>query len=490
MRITQLGRAASAIPLLIPGFLAAMVACLDPFVVAWLDVPLLRIFPFQLTVMLCAAASGLAVIAWNFSALWRHREVICLGLMFLGAQLIGLKVGPVDPLEVTTVFAAGLWLVTVLFDRDRTIVISPLFVPMLGILSLAVLFSVNQWFSLFLIATIALSLKWITFFMITQSIRTREMIGKAMSLFMGVAVFSAVAAILQELAWLLFGIPLSLLEEGAGEIFKPIPFVGMMVRATAFNPHPQHLSGFLLMALPMFLFKLTSPGVRPLKWVGLAMGVVLCSTGIVLTLSANAMLVMALLYVLFLFMRWPGYSIHFVTAGTAAFLAVWFSGLLAWVADVIVSSVFSETIQDRIMLIKMAAEKFHRSIFVGEGLRNFDNFTMNFRHWPVHNAYLQAATELSVFGGLLFLGIIAFFLFRLFWIAADDRPADQRTIVKIFLLAFLVLLANAVGEPTFDHSNTWVFFGFLEAVILTLLRFRLANKAPRLLGTPIQCRAI
>ena len=120
-------------------------------------------------------------------------------------------------------------------------------------------------------------------------------------------------------------------------------------------------------------------------------------------------------------------------------------------------------------LMTLAFEQLHRSPLVGVGLKNFENFTKNFRRLPVHNTYLQAATEVGVLGGICFLSIFLYALIRLLYLNSHVSDKNETLMIRVLLLGLVALMVSGIAEPNFDHPNTWVYLGILDGAIMTFL---------------------
>ena len=112
----------------------------------------------------------------------------------------------------------------------------------------------------------------------------------------------------------------------------------------------------------------------------------------------------------------------------------------------------------------LGLESLLRFPLIGEGLRGFTDTSGNFWHRPVHNAYLQAATEIGLLGALVFGALL---LTKLTQLAILARGVDNEAYaIRAGFLALLGLGFLMFSEPMFDHSNTWLLLGLAEALIV------------------------
>jgi len=451
------------------GLASAAVVCTDPILSHFINVSYFEKYPYLLT----ASVATLGVLVWFLAIraqrLLERQEVLLFILpIVLASQLVGLSYAKLDPLEVTLAILTLVWLATTLAGTQHPIRCSANLAMILGLVGLAFLAVVNESPAVFIHAFLALSVKLVAFFMLSQFVRTLAIVRSAVRVMIGVGVFAALAGIAQVVLYMTTHILLTC-ALNKKLLFKDTPW-GPMLRAMGFSPKPQHLSAFLVVVLPVVLFVTFLPGVPPRRrWLGL-LGVLIVCTAITLTLTVTAWFAMILVFVLFLYFRWPSRSIHFTAVFAAAGTLVYVSGLFQWIyRNYVVHSGLFKGEGQRWYLMSLAFEKLHRSPWVGVGLWNFANFTKNFRRLEVHDAYFQAATELGVPGGILFVSILLYTVIRLLYLNSHVPDPNEVLRIRVLLLGLITLMFSAIAEPTFDHPNTWVFLGILDGAIMTYL---------------------
>ena len=455
------------------GLALAAVVCTDPFLSHVLNIGFLERFPFLLT----ACVAGLGLLAWlvaiRAKLIWERQDVVLFILpIILASQLVGLSVFKIDPMEVILALLLPVWLASTFAGTQHPIRANATLMIILALVGFAFLSAINEPLSTFVHAFLALIVKLGAFFLLSQFVRTIALVRSAIRVMIGVGVFAALAGIAQVILYLTTDIVLTCVIDKT-QYFKDTPW-GMMLRASGFSPRPQHLSSFLVVVLPVLLFVTFLPGVPPLRrWLGL-LGVLVVCTGITLTLSVTGWIAMLLEILLFPYFRWPSRSIHFTAIFTGAGVFCYVSGLFEWLyRNYVQTSGLFKGEGQRWHLLTLAFEQLHRSPLVGVGLKNFENFTKNFRRLPVHNTYLQAATEIGVLGGLCFLLILLYALMRLLYLNSYLSDKNEILMVRVLLLGLVALMVSGIAEPNFDHSNTWVYLGILDGAIMTfLLRLR------------------
>lgn len=460
---------------LVLGLLMAVLCCLDPFL-SRLHLPYaeyLKIYPFTFTALVVVSSVSVLLFVMSFPWLWARKEMTSLVVILGAAQFTGISVATIDTLEATTGVVFALWLIVMLADRQQPLRASAVIPMMLGIAACTVWTSVNvyaPWLLLSIVGMVGLGIKILVYFLLTQLITTPQLIRFAVRVTIGTAAFTAIVGIAQELIYYFYGIPLTLMRHSETyEILKPTP-VGLLLRASGFMPQPQHLSGYCLFALPMMLFLATGSS-TPTRWkIRLWCIASLTAIAIVLTLSIGAWIALTLIVLLFPYFRWPEYTFHITVAILVLILAVYFSGILVYLYNEVMQSGLGSGAGDRKKLLLLGIDKLKQNPFLGTGLRMFLRYSGNYKQHPVHNAYLQAATEIGIVGAAFFCLIIAWLILHLSWLALLMRSPEGKMWPKMLLLGLLSLVVVAMTEPAFDHPNTWIFIGLCDAAVLTMRR--------------------
>jgi hypothetical protein len=234
------------------------------------------------------------------------------------------------------------------------------------------------------------------------------------------------------------------------------------MRASGLCITAQHLSGFLSVALPFAMWRATSTWrLTDLALAGLI------GLGVLASWNFSAIVCIAIVGVLFPLMRWPRLVIQFLVLYLLFSVAAYFTGLSEYLWDELVAdSGAGRGLSQRQTLNLIGLDKLDRSLLVGTGPQGFAEFTGNFWHRPVHNVFLQVATEIGLLGLLALLTAI-FYLIGKQVIAMVYGTVGQSVLAR---LAFLGLVANIIlsmSEPVADHSNYWLFLGLFQAIALT-----------------------
>lgn len=461
------------------GLLLALWVCVDPLIsLSWLasvvgDAWDLRSFPYVLSLVLACSLAGALLLLPQVHWLWSEKERMAIVFVIIMGEFAGVQFGRFDVLEIATAILAGSWLILTLVERERTIQVSPVLFFTIAMTFLAILALVNR---PPLSGLVALGEKFVIFFLMVDLIRDRSLIKTAVRLLIWTGACSAVVGIGQFLLFALWG-KIYVLDLPMGEdpisVLKPTP-LGLMLRATAFFSNPASLNDYLLMASGVTLFAIVSAR----TWGGrflYAGAFLLMAIAIVLTWSTMALIALGLMLFILPYVFRPSLTIHYSAAALLLILVSYEAGLLEGAYRTL-EALGRDSGSIRMSILDVAAASFQRNPLLGVGIQNFENVSMNFfeegphlKGYPVHNAFLQMATELGIFGGLLFLGIVVFVLMRLALVLRVDAGQEQ-WMFKGLLLGFVGIVVHMANEPMAYLGTLWLVIGVIEGAAITVLR--------------------
>jgi len=305
--------------------------------------------------------------------------------------------------------------------------------------------------------------------LVVNACRTLDKLRFFQSAFLVVATLSASVAIVQFLAGYFLGYYFTLIQP-VEEAFKPTP-LGFVMRASGFCITAQHMSGFLTFATPFALWRLSE------TWrVRDALVVLILWIGILFSWNFGAIFAAAAVGGLFLFLRWPNYTIHFLLFVPTLGALMYFAGY----AELIYDLTFGDAgvikgVDQRVTLFKLGLEQIDRDPWIGTGLQGFGDVHGNFWHRPVHNVLGQVGTELGLQGAIVFIAMLATLITQTILLAGGP-PSEARDLARRMVLVYGGFLVLMQTEPMLDHSNTWLMLGFGQAVVVLA---SLRRAAPR-----------
>jgi hypothetical protein len=414
------------------------------------------------------------IISFKLNAFWQDKERWAVLFTVILAQFSGISLGKIDLLELATLVLLGFWLILAFVEADRKVQITPIFFFILGLLFFSILTLINHppWLSF-----IAIGEKFILFLVVVDLIRKRSSVRSIGHLLIWAGLFSALVGIAQFILYMEWGYLLTIGAPGDDprSFLKPTPF-GMLPRATGFFPNPAGLNDFLLFSASIVLFALASA--RTWKRKAAYGGVFLImAAAIVLTWSTTSLIALGLLLVVFFYIHRPALSIHYSAVILLIVIISYEIGFLEWSYKLIENSGGSAG-KIRVELFGLGLKSLLQSPVVGVGVQNFQIVSGNYFpegpyifKYPVHNAFMQMATELGIFGGLIFLGIVVFFSVRLAMVLAAP-PTEERWLFKGFLLGWIAILLHMMSEPMAYEGTLWLIFGLIEGACITMSKRR------------------
>lgn len=461
-------------------------ACLDPFLAAFVPRQwwphFFQAFPYKLAAIAVAAAAGLALARRAF-ALLPHGSFWIVAI-FACAQLSGFRLGVIAPLDVVSILALLAMAAAWLAEPRREVRFPALFYFAGALLILALAQLVHQSPVRWLIGMLSFAKLLITAFTLVNLIDSPRAARIAVNAFMAVAAASALAGVVQTCLYVFAGIEFSLIEQfGADDSEVKATVVGPIQRASAFNVTAQHLAVFLCLCIPFYMFRATAPGPWRVRLAYLA-GAGLLAAGVILSWNNVSIFALAGMLLLFPLLRWPRAALHIAAAAAIVIGILYLTGVLEWLARHYLGDAapVSKGLIQRMALNGMAMDKLMHDPWIGEGLREFAQYSGNYWRRPVHNAYLQAATELGLPGAIVFVTLLAGFATALAAAAFAGREADDEAALlrlRPCLLGMIGLMLVMLGEPNFDNTNTWLFLALTQGILAT----HAYPRAPSLAGT-------
>lgn len=392
----------------------------------------------------------------NSQRLFARREAIYILLLFVPTQFIGFNVANIEPSKIGILIVLLLWSLDLLAERRALRFYSPLLVIWIGLLAFAFASTINGGV-VSVVSLYSIFAKLLVFVLAVNVIRSWESLYFAIRLIPYLGLFTSVIAMLQEVIYYFYQIPLTLDDNASKFWFKDTPF-GPMLRASAFHPTSENMAHFLLLAIALTWFGTFS---RRFKFIAVSA----MSGAIFLTFSGNALLMLLVLLVIGVFMRRPSYSLHYLSLIALAGAAMYFAGGFTWLDNHFFATIAGKSTQDRLSLLQLGIEVIERHPWIGMGLNNFGRVSPQ----PVHNAYFQLATEIGVGAAALLMALLLLIGLRLAMAQRQLRDPVQKNAATGVLLGLIVLAGHFLFEPFFTSPISWSYIGLAEAAAMVLL---------------------
>lgn len=457
------------LPVAFASLLVASWVCLDPLLSYIFG---FNYFPYFLSAIIggfLIVATGLGL---NLSRLYTHKHATLLVFIIAIAQFSGVGIGSIDLLDIGTLLLVSCWLMLSMVEAKRAVQISPIMYALMALIFLSILALINR---PPMGGLIAISEKFVLFFVLVAIINDRKLVRLSAHTLIWTSLFSALVAIGQTVVFWVWGIlwTTGIGESQAAGYLKPTPF-GVMPRSTGFFPNPAGLNDYLLFTTCMVLFAITATKSIKMKWwYGLIL--LLNCAAITLTWSASSLSSLGVILILFFYFNRPALSIHYTATIILIGLISYWTGLMEFLY-LLMKNYASSSGEVRLRLLELAVESLSRNPFIGMGVQNFANASGNLFQegvftvaYPVHNAFGQMATELGLFGALIYLCIVIFIVARIIRILRIAR-LEENWIFKSHLLGMIPLIIHMFSEPMAYEGTLWLFFGIIEGSAMVLLR--------------------
>jgi O-antigen ligase len=472
------------------GALLGAVVVFDPFATAYLlrDFDELRYFPFLLTLL---AALGLCT--WYCTRAFKpdlpaevvHGYYMVFPPLFLLAyQLNGVALGPLDLTEVVIAIFVALFMAGLFIRRDQFFVASPfnmLHVALMVCIFLSLASQLKPFSFLKSFKPI------VVFFLMVNFLPREELLRTFLRWLLIFAALSGVFCIVQELAWLAYQLPLTLIEkEKLKRMFEDTPY-GPMFRVpglmVSYRSMALYQATALLLAVSELLWRNQGrPPLLPRGWLYLT--VLLSASAIGLTVAKDIYIGVGVALLLLLVLYRPNFFVPaFAVAALAGALGLaTVTAIVPGTVDTVVdlTRTIPKVEQERIRLNRDSIQGVLHSPYTwtGRGIGAGDRYTAHHLKWPAHNAFILVAAELGVLGLAVLLLIYALAFARVVALCILVRSGPYLSIPRALLAMLVVIFAGAQFEADFLNIYIWTIFAVIEAVWFLLRHQSPENAGP------------
>lgn len=418
--------------------------------------------PYRISLLIFAALVLLSAVVKALTKLENY-QAIFLVLIVVSIQLGGINAGPIDILDIMTLLAFLTWLMVILMNPSTEVVFPGLIFFGTALLIMDLPYMATMSITSFFIGFIKFSKTLLLAFMMVNLVRDEQTIRLVIRAMITIAVISALIGIVQSLLFLFSGISITLMDD-LESAYKPTP-IGYVLRASALCPSAQFLSVFLLITIPMVLWKLfdVKQG-RSKQWMILVLVIII--SGIILTWNFGAILAASSMILIFPLLRWPRYAIHLVIGIILLAVIAYYTGLL--------ELAYSYTMGDkgvykgvhlRHKLMLIGFETLERNSWMGTGLDGFSYFTQHIKGWPVHNSGIQSWVELGLPAFVVFIAMNLVILTQLLILGFKGDNHHQIRF-RLLALGVIGLIQLMFSEPYMNNQIIWFYLAFSQAAIL------------------------
>lgn len=293
-------------------------------------------------------------------------------------------------------------------------------------------------------------------------IRTRRQLETIFQFMLIGALISATMVWFQLAATIATGAPVTF---GADLSQKASTPWGIMVRFTGLMMHPNQLSNVLASVAVLGLWFATRPPelISRGRRMFLLLAFVYLSTAIILTFSRSGWLSLGLMSAAVPLLRWP--KIAPIYIGSLAGIAglMWVTGIAEELYEIALG--FNKSSAEfRWHIDLIAIQAFAGDPWTGIGVGNVVDY-YNAYQLPVHDTYLQVASELGIFGIVVIGGMVLALAMRLAMVLFSGRhPLDREWTIGLLLCAGITAIQSQFAMFLW-MKFIWALFALMECTV-------------------------
>ena len=398
------------------------------------------------------ALVALSVLFMVMGAIWSFRRLEhmpgsrwLLGMLIIAFQLMNLRAGPLNLLNVGIVGLTLWWLIdfTLRPDVPRE---TPLMAHLLILLGVLAIISVigNEDAGQALRALMMLLPKLAMAWVLLHILHRPQDLRFAVKVLVVTSLAAALLGIAQSTLFVLYSVELHVMEELAPRYI--VVFGWPLLRASGMMPNPQAYVYPLMISVLLLTYRFAIDGGGRSRWHPSAWaGIVVLLTAIGLSFARGAWMSVLAVALLIPAVAWPRQALRwFGTLLAVAFVGLW-SGAVTSLTSAF-GQFTSSSADVRLELLTAGIEVLADHPWRGVGLANFESYSPTFERYPVHSSILQLGTELGVPGLLVFVAILLLPALRAL-LALRTAVGEAAHLLKGLLLGYFAFLVSIQGDP-------------------------------------------
>lgn len=422
--------------------------------------------PYALSLLVLAAALAAALVVRHGTLLWRDQFALTTVAIVCSLHLMAVDIGPINPLNVLTVLVCALWLLHRFVDHTASWSPSGFFHLTVLFMACVLASALNHHWLDIVRGWLTVLPKLVLVLILTDILYDRRHVDLAVRALIASSAIAALVGMVQSGLYfgyqleatlmapdaprfvILSGLPVlraSGLQDTPHDFALPLAVAALIALFLAGNAHGWRRAWFGGAAFAALVAVILSV-VRG-QWVGVFVGLVL------LPLVARPRLTLAL---------WVPSGIGLFAVGIA-------SGLLPWAVGA-VEGINEQGSGMRLELLGAGMRAVMDHPLNGVGIGNFPSYLPTYERDPVHNAVIQAASELGVIGGLVFFTALAWVAARLVNGIRAVSDADACHQLKALLVGYLCLLVAIQVSPSADNAFVWFYLVLADSAVRVALR--------------------
>lgn len=280
------------------------------------------------------------------------------------------------------------------------------------------------------------------------------------------AIFSATVGILQHVLSIASGQPVTFATADFRTVITPF---GVYPRCTGLMLHPNHQANALGSVAMLALFFALRPAGRisPGRRIYYLLAYFYLWVAVILSWSRSGWLALMVATALLPILRWPRLSLFYLVLGGLAAYVGYTTGVLEafyeWVKDLNASSA-----DFRWRITQIAARAFWDHPWFGVGMDQMVEYNNPF-NLQVHNTYLQALSEMGLFGSGALLCIVVMIGLRTLHRLLHNRDPWHREWLIGLSLAWSMNAVQCAVTMFLWQKFIWALVGLTETILLIAL---------------------
>ncbi|MCF6158411.1 MAG: hypothetical protein E3K32_07530 [wastewater metagenome] len=446
------------------GFLFGLVITLDSYSPSYLSLRSFGInipYGFSSLILVFFVITFIAVFFIKKMTAWNMRECFII-IYLITLQTIAFSPSKLDLSDLTIVIFFLIFLIKTSLEK-KVIKVTVLDILNLCFFTLLFLTTINgRISSCFSILTFLLIMP--LSFLIVNSCSDKEMLTYAIKWFIIITAFSALVAIIQELIFIMTGIPLVgfIERKELRHMFEVTP-MGDLLRVPALLGTYVFLAFFLntgiIFCLCVLLYWSLS---RRLKIViSFLIGIMFIA--LILTFSRYVQLVLVVSIPFILLVRWPRYSLHFASLLIVCALILYLSGYYKDFFDIVLQEIKWGEFRIRLQLNKEGILGILKHPWIGKGIGKSHIYTSYFFGWGAHNNFIRVAGDAGLLGLAVYLLIISYSFIKIIILNFKVSDPEDVGIVRGLLFSISVLLISMQFDSVYMGILLWILMSFIQA---------------------------
>ncbi len=382
-----------------------------------------------------------------------------LAMVTFSLQVMSLRVGPLNLLNLTIVLLVLWWIVDfakTAHEPRNTGLLTHLLV-LYGVLAMVSVFGEQQSPR----GLIVLLPKLVMALILIRLLGTEANVRFALRVLVFGALFSACLGVLQSAAYVFLGLELHRMEDDSPRFI--VVFGLNMLRSAGLLPNPQAYCHVVTVGLLLLSYRWLADGAGHRRWNPFVCGsLLLLLAAVVLSFARGPWATAAVGLVLLPAAVWPRHAFHwFVALGVLALVGVWTGGLTAALGAY--RSFTLSNAEVRVELLAAGFDVLAQHPWRGVGLANFEFYSPTPERYPVHNTLMQLATEVGLPALLVYSAMLALPVVRAVRALRIARGAAAHRL-RATLLAYFIYMITIQGEPSAYSELLLFFVVLLDAV--------------------------